>query len=185
MQLLTYKFDVEQYQQMGKAGIFYPESRVELIEGEIAIMSPIGLKHAATINRLARFLHNSVKLDSIISIQNSIRLLDYSEPQPDIVILRPRDDFYAGKFPEAEDILLLIEVAESSLRYDQTNKLSLYAEYGILEYWIANLEREVLEIYRQPRNKSYLKQILIDTSDIPFSAIAFPEMHMTLKDIYG
>jgi Uma2 family endonuclease len=185
MELLTHKFDVEQYQQMGKAGIFHPEARVELIEGEIIVMTPIGLMHSVTINRFNYVFSQQVGKGGIISIQNSIRLLNYSEPQPDIAILKPRDDFYAGKFPQAEDVLLLVEVADSSLRYDQTTKLSLYAEYGILEYWIANLERSVLEIYREPQNKNYLKQTVIDSEAIAFSPIAFPEIIMTLKDIYG
>ncbi|WP_434687043.1 Uma2 family endonuclease [Pseudanabaena minima] len=185
MQLLTYKFDVEQYQQMGKVGIFHPESRVELIDGEIVVMSPIGLKHIATINRMNYFLHSNIKENGIISTQNSIRLSNYSEPQPDIAILRPRDDFYAGKFPEAEDVLLLIEIADFSLRYDQTNKLRLYAEYGISEYWIANVEREIVEIYHQPNGKAYLKQTLIDSPDNAFTPIAFPAIVMTLKDIFG
>ncbi|CAN1210460.1 Putative restriction endonuclease domain-containing protein [Tumidithrix helvetica PCC 7403] len=185
MQQLTHKFDVEQYQLMGKAGIFHPEARLELIEGEIVIMTPIGLRHAVTINRLARFFNNAVQSEGVISIQNPIRLPDYSEPQPDITILLPRDDFYAGKFPQAEDTLLLIEVADSSLKYDRTTKLSLYAEYSIPEYWIANLESDILEIYRQPQNKSYLQQTLIDSSVISFSPIAFPKITMTLKDIYG
>lgn len=185
MQLTTHKFDVEQYQLMGKAGVFHPEIRLELIQGEIIPMTPIGLRHSITINRFNQFFVPNLNGKGIVSIQNPIRLPNYSEPQPDIVILQPRDDFYEGKFPEAEDVLLLIEVADSSLRYDQTTKLSLYAEYGILEYWIANLERNILEIYRQPRNKSYLKQTLIDSAVIPFAPIAFPEMTMTLRDIYG
>ena len=185
MQLLTHKFDVEQYQQMGKAGIFHPEAHVELIEGEIVVMTPIGLEHSVTINRTASFLYSKVQSNGVISIQNSIRLPDYSEPQPDIVILKPRDDFYAGKFPQAEDVLLLIEVADSSLRYDQTTKLALYAKYGVLEYWIANLERNVLEIYRQPQNQNYLKQSIIDSDPVSFCPIAFPEMPMTLREIYG
>lgn len=185
MQLLTHKFDVEQYQLMGKAGVFHPEARVELINGEIVTMTPIGLKHAVTINRLTRFLVQNVGDQGIVSIQNSFRIPNYSEPEPDILILRPRDDFYENKFPLPEDVLLLIEVADSSLRYDQTTKLSLYAEQNIPEYWIANLERNILEIYRQPQNKSYLKQTLIDSAVIPFAPIAFPEMTMTLKDIYG
>ncbi len=185
MQLLTHKFDVEQYQLMGKAGIFHPESRVELIEGEIVVMTPIGLKHSVTINRTASFLYSKVQSSGVISIQNSIRLPDYSEPQPDIVILKPRDDFYAGKFPQAEDVLLLIEVADSSLRYDQTTKLSLYAKYGIMEYWIANLELNVLEIYRDPQNLNYFKRKIIDSNVMTFAPIAFPEMTMTLKEIYG
>ena len=185
MQLLTHKFDVEQYQQMGKAGIFDPEAHIELIQGDIIPMTPIGLKHTITINRSNQFFVQALKGQGIVSIQNPIRLPNYSEPQPDIAILRPRDDFYAGKFPQAEDVLLLIEVADSSLQYDRTTKLALYSEYGILEYWIANLERDIIEIYRQPQNKSYLKQSLIDIFGIPFAPIAFPEMTMTLKDIYG
>ncbi len=185
MQLLTHKFDVEQYQLMGKAGIFHPEAHVELIEGEVVVMTPIGLKHSVAINRTSHFFHKNIQFNGIISIQNSIRLPDYSEPQLDIAILRSRDDFYAHKFPQAEDVLLLIEVADSSLKYDQTTKLALYAKYGILEYWIANLERNVLEIYRQPQNQNYLKRSIIDTDSIAFSAIALPEIRMTLKDIYG
>jgi Uma2 family endonuclease len=186
MAQMIYKFTAEEYQLMGKAGIFHPEARVELINGEIIIMSPIGLKHSVTINRLSRYLFDRINTNQgIISVQNSFRIPDYSEPQPDIVILRPREDFYAHKFPLPEDILLLIEVADSSLKYDQTTKLSLYAEHHIPEYWIANLERDILEIYRQPQNQSYLKQTLIDSAVIPFAPIAFPEIKMTLKDIYG
>lgn len=185
MELLTHKFTTEQYQLMGKAGIFHPEARLELIDGEIVIMSPIGLKHAVTINRLNRFLVQGIREQGIVSIQNSFRISQYSEPEPDIAILKHRDDFYAGKFPSSEDILLIIEVADSSLKYDQTTKLSLYAEQNIPEYWIVNLERNILEVYRQPQNKSYLKQSLIDTDGITFAPIAFPEMTMTLKEIYG
>jgi Uma2 family endonuclease len=186
MELTTYKFTAEEYQLMGKAGIFRPEARLELINGAIIVMSPIGLKHAVTINRLLRYLFDHIKAEQgVISAQNSFRIPDYSEPQPDILILRPRDDFYANKFPLPEDILLLIEVADSSLAYDQTTKLSLYAEHHIPEYWIANLERDILAIYRQPHNKSYLKQTLIDHPQITFAPLAFPEMTMTLKDIYG
>jgi len=185
MELPTHKFTTEQYQLMGKAGVFHPEARIELIDGEIVIMSPIGLKHAVGINRLNRFLVQGVWEQGIVSIQNSFMIPQYSEPEPDIVILKPRDDFYAGKFPLSEDILLIIEVADSSLKYDQKTKLSLYAEQHIPEYWIVNLERNILEIYRQPQNKSYLKQSLIDTPGIAFAPITFPEMTMTLKEIYG
>jgi len=185
MEPVKYKFTAEEYQLMGKAGVFHPEARVELINGEIVVMSPIGLKHAVTINRLTRFLIKNLNDAGIVSVQNSFRIPDYSEPQPDIVILRPRDDFYANKFPLPEDVLLIIEVADSSLKYDRTTKLTLYAEHHILEYWIANLERDIVEIYRQPQNKSYLKQTLIDSAEITFAPIAFPEMTITLKDIYG
>jgi len=185
MELTTYKFTTAEYQLMGKAGILHPEARVELINGEIIVMSPTGLKHSVVINRLTRFLVKKIDEAGIVSVQNPFRIPDYSEPQPDILILRPRDDFYANKFPLPEDILLLIEVADSSLRYDQTIKLSLYAEHRIPEYWIVNLERDILEIYRQPQNKSYLKQTLIDNPQVTFAPIAFPEITMTLKDIYG
>jgi Uma2 family endonuclease len=185
MQLITHKFNVEQYQQMGKAEIFHPEARVELIDGEIVIMSPIGLKHSVTINRLTRFLVQNIGNQGIVSVKNSFRIPEYSEPEPDILILKPRDDFYAEKFPLPEDILLIIEVADSSLRYDRTTKLALYAEQNIPEYWIANLERDIVEIYRQPLNKSYLKQTLIDNSHLSFAPLSFPKVTMNLKDFYG
>ncbi|MFQ3584087.1 MAG: Uma2 family endonuclease [Cyanobacteriota bacterium] len=185
MELLTYKFTIEHYELMEKVGIFQPEARVELIRGDIVVMSPVGLKHAVTINRLTRFWVQQLGEQAIVSIQNPFRIPDYSEPEPDIAILKPRQDFYANKFPVPEDILLIIEVADTSLRYDQTTKLSLYAESLIPDYWIANLENNTLEIYRHPQNTSYGQQSIIDRNEIPFAPLAFPDITLTLEVLYG
>ncbi len=185
MPLLTHKFDVKQYHRMGETGILNPEYHLELIEGEVVVMSPIGLKHMVTINRLNRFLGKRVGDRGILSIQNPIRLNDYSEPQPDVVILRLQDDMYAGKFPEAEDVLLLIEVADSSLKSDREVKLPLYAKHQIPDVWIANLESDVLEIYRQPENGIFSQKIVISQKDKQFLPLAFSDLFLTLSDIYG
>ncbi|MDB9313726.1 Uma2 family endonuclease [Spirulina sp. CS-785/01] len=132
--LLTKKITVEHYHKMDEIGIFEPEERVELIEGEILEMSPIGLQHAVTINRLSNFFPQQLRDRAIMTVQTPIRLNNYSEPQPDLTLLQPREDFYAHKFPTPEDVLLLIEVADSSLIPDQEIKKPLYAENKIPDY---------------------------------------------------
>ncbi|NEO26375.1 MAG: Uma2 family endonuclease [Kamptonema sp. SIO4C4] len=184
MSLLTKKFTVDQYHKMGEVGIFDPDERVELLEGEIIKMSPIGLQHAVTINRLTNFFPRQLGDNAIVSIQNPIRLNNHSEPQPDITLLQPRDDYYANKFPSSEDILLLIEVADSSLLTDQEIKLPLYAEHNIIEYWIVNLTRQIVEIYRDPQNRAYQQQqMLLENQSI--SPLAFPELTVNFATIFG
>jgi Uma2 family endonuclease len=184
MQILTHKFNVEQYHQMGEASIFAPGVRLELIQGEIVDMTPIGLKHAIAINRLNYLLTLRVRDRGIISIQNSIRLNNYSEPQPDVVILRHRQDFYANKFPAAEDVLLLVEVSDSSLKYDREVKVPLYAKSNIPETWVIDLNQEIIEIYRHPIENIYtLKQVI--NAGQSFSPVAFPDINLTPSDIFG
>ena len=142
-----YRLTVEQYYKMAEVGILGTEQRTELIEGEIVEMSPIGAKHAGTINRLNRVLSPLVSNQAIISIQNSIRLSDNSEPQPDLAVLRLRDDCYTDCHPIPDDIFLLIEVSDSTLKYDREIKIPLYAKAGIPEVWIANIEAQIFEVY--------------------------------------
>lgn len=184
MQLATHKFTADQYQKMGEAGIFHPEARLELIEGEILVMSPIGLKHAATVNRLATLLVPPLTERAIVSVQNSIRLNDYSEPQPDVVLLQPRTDFYENQIPQPDDVLLLIETADSSLRYDRTMKAPLYAENNIQEFWLVNLPDQILERYSQPQAKAYTEQQTL-TRDQTISPLAFPDLTLNLTQILG
>jgi Uma2 family endonuclease len=152
-----YCFNVAQYYKMAEVGILGVEQRTELIEGEIIQMSPIGAKHAGTINRLTRVLSPLVSNQAIISIQNSIRLNTNSEPQPDLAILRFRDDCYTDCHPTPADIFLLIEVSDSTLKYDREIKVPLYAKAGIPEVWIANIEAQLFEVYRSPSQDSYQK----------------------------
>lgn len=182
MQLITRKFNVNEYQKMAEAGILTSEDRVELIRGEIIPMFPIGLKHAATVNRLNRLFHQKLNEKVIISIQNSIQLDNYSEPQPDVVLLKPRSDFYETQIPQPQDIHLLIEVSDTTIKYDKEVKLPLYAESKISEVWIVNLDSNTLEVYRQPQAQQYQQQ---QTNVKAISCLAFPDITLTIHEILG
>lgn len=141
---------------MGEAGILSENDHVELVEGEIINMSPIGKRHAACVDALAEFLREMLGRTVNIRVQNPIRLDDYSEPQPDIAILKRREDFYRHAHPQPEDVLLVVEVSDSTLEYDRQIKLPLYARAGVPEVWIVNLVEEIIETYSQPSGDSYL-----------------------------
>jgi Uma2 family endonuclease len=185
MQLLTRKFTVEQYHQMAEQEILNHQENLELIQGEIVTMSPIGFRHAATINRLLNsFLELQLAGKAIISIQNSIALGEHSEPQPDVVLLKPTETFYGDRLPEAKDILLLIEVADSSLIYDQTVKVPLYAQHQITEVWLINLNQQQLERYTGPQNNSYQNKTIFYPNQGIIS-LAFPELTRKLSITAG
>jgi len=150
--------NVDEYLKMAEAGILSQEDRVELIDGQILRMSPIGSRHAACVDKISALLHQLIPSgQTIIRVQNPVRLNDYSEPEPDIAILKPAADYYAGNHPQAKDILMIIEVADTSFDYDKEIKLPLYAEAGVPEYWIVHLEKQEIEAYREPANDGYLK----------------------------
>jgi Uma2 family endonuclease len=140
---------------MAEAGILSEDDRVELIEGEVIEMNPIGSRHAACVNRLNMLLSRLAQKVAIVSVQNPIRLDEYSEPEPDIVLLRPREDFYVQGHPTPSDVLMVIEVAETSAEYDRNIKGPLYARAGIPELWLVDLPKETVEIYTQPVNGTY------------------------------
>ena len=143
---------LDEYERMCAAGVFGPETRVELIRGAIVDMPPPGPAHEAVVARLNELLGKLVGVAALVWPQgNAIRLPQTdSQPQPDITILRRRNDYYARKPPVADDVILLVEVAESSLEYDRGYKLTLYAEAGIPDYWIVNLPKGVVEVYTEP-----------------------------------
>jgi Uma2 family endonuclease len=142
-----YYFSVAEFERMGEAGVFTKDARLELIEGEILEMLPIGSRHAACVNFLSRFLNRTAGDIALVSVQNPIRLNDFSEPEPDLALLRLRDDFYRDAHPTPADVLLIIEVADTTLAYDRQVKAPLYAKSGIEEAWIINLAEEQVEIY--------------------------------------
>ena len=139
---------------MGRTGILAPDERIELIDGELIAMAPIGAQHLQTVNRLTRALIAAVGDAAIVSVQNPVVLADDSEPQPDVSLLRKESET-AVRIPDANDVLLVIEVADTTLQYDRTIKLPLYAKHGIREVWIVNVKDGVVEIYRQPEDGSY------------------------------
>jgi Uma2 family endonuclease len=150
-----HKFTVEKYRRMGEAGIFPPDARVELIEGEVVKMSPLGKRHAACVARLNRTLTLSLQQVALVWTQNPIDLNEYSEPQPDLALLKPRDDFYERAHPKPEDIPIIIEVSDSTLEYDRRVKVPLYARAGIPEVWIVNLADERVEMFADPSGGAY------------------------------
>lgn len=140
---------------MAQAGIFSEDDRVELLEGEIFEMSPISSRHASCVSRLNHLLQNRVGGRAIVSVQNPIHLSEYSEPQPDIAVLKFRSDFYSLEHPKPEDVLLVIEVCETSAEFDRRVKLPLYAKSGIPEVWLIDLTQEQIEAYRAPSSQGY------------------------------
>jgi Uma2 family endonuclease len=149
------RFTAHEYHRMAEAGILRDRERVELMDGEILVMSPIGPRHDACIGSGTRALVRAAGDDAIMFPQNSVRLDLYYEPQPDLALLRPRDDFYASRHAGPGDILLIVEIADSSLAYDRDVKVGVYAAAGIPEYWIADLTTNVLWKYLSPEGGMY------------------------------
>jgi len=150
-----HSFTVAEYERMGRAGIFSPEERVELVYGEIIQMSPIGERHAASVNVLDEVVRERLGRSVTVSVQNPVQLDDFSEPQPDILILKRRADFYRHAHPRPEDVLLVTEVSDSTLEYDRKVKMPLYASAGIPEAWLVNLAEERIEAYSDPVGGEY------------------------------
>lgn len=150
------RFDVEAYYKMAKAGVFGDARRVELVDGEIIEMAAIGSPHAAVTNRLVRcFAQAAADGLGLMSVQNPLRLDGYSEPEPDLAILRPRADSYRAAHPSAAHVLLLVEVSETSRAYDRGVKLPLYATFGVPGVWIVGLLGGAVEVYREPKEGAY------------------------------
>lgn len=177
-------FTVENYHRMAEAGILSEEDRVELIDGEVVQMSAIGLRHQASVDRATRFLTRTVGDDAIVRVQGSARLSLYSEPEPDLLLLRFREDFYAESAAGPDDILLIVEVADSSLAYDRTVKSSLYARSGIADYWILSLVDDVLEVRRTPVGGAYRSVTTHESAD-SVRPLALPEIEVPVGEWLG
>ncbi|MBS3964427.1 MAG: Uma2 family endonuclease [Methylomonas sp.] len=174
--------DLAEWHRMGEAGIFPPNARIELIEGEILHMAPIGFNHAGHVARLIHALTPRVQGQAIVNTQNPVQLGDLSEPQPDFLLLEPDADFYTTRHPTAADVLLLIEVSDSTLRFDREQKRRLYATHRIPEYWIVNLIDHCLEVYRQPENGDYQEQTVLSRSD-SLNLVALPSVQIEVASI--
>ncbi|MEM8887768.1 MAG: Uma2 family endonuclease [Bacteroidota bacterium] len=162
--------NVEEYHLMAEVGILKREDRVELIQGEIFTMSPIGSKHAGHVKRINRILNKLPEDEVIIGVQDPVKLNDFSEPEPDITVLKFRSDDYINSHPEPEDIILIIEVADSSLEYDQLLKLPNYALANIPLCWIVDVENGQIEVYTKPVDGKYTSKTLkkhFDKLEIP------------------
>ena len=178
-----HKLTVDDYHRMAEAGILAEDDRVELIDGELLDMAPIGQDHAATGNKLTRDLVMAFGDRAIVSVQNPLRLDRLNEPQPDFAVFRPRADFYAtGERPGPADTLLVIEVADTSLRYDRSVKLPLYARSGIAELWIVDLRRRMVDVHRSPSGDGYATLATHGPNDTVALSQA-PEIAVALRQI--
>ena len=180
-----HRLRVDDYFRMGETGILGPEQRTELIDGEIFDMAPIGQDHASVVLRSNHGLMAAVGDRAMVSVQCPIRLGPYSAPEADFALLRPRADFYGtGERPGPADILLLIEVSDSSLRYDRDVKLPLYARAGIAEVWIVDINSRVIGAYREPRDGLYRVATMHSAGDAVAVGLA-PEITLRFDQILG
>jgi hypothetical protein len=175
MHLATkHRFTVGQYYRMAETGVLAPDARVELLDGEIIDMSPIGPPHGGITNRLTRFFVRRARGRWLVAVQNPVRLDEHSEPQPDLMLLKPAPDDYTSRHPRPEDVLLLIEVADTSLGYDRNEKLPAYGRAGLPEVWIVNLQDENLELYREPNPAGYASTTVVRPGETA-CPLAFPD----------
>jgi Uma2 family endonuclease len=184
VQVLKRRFTVDEYYRMAEANILSEDDRVELLEGEIMQMTPIGSRHAACVDRLNMLLGSRCGQQAIVRVQNPIRLDEHSEPQPDVALLRFRPDFYAQAHPRPEEVLLLVEVAETSTEFDRQVKVPLYAQAGISEVWLVDLAGECLTVYVKPSARVY-EQVQRFERGETISPQALPELKLDVTKILG
>ncbi len=178
----TKEFTVDEYHRMISAGILREDDNVELLAGEIVAMAPIGSLHAACVKRLNRLFAETLGFDIIVGVQDPITLGEHSEPEPDIAILKPREDFYAARHPRPEDIYIVVEVADTSLEFDREVKIPLYAQAGIAEVWLANLEKGCVEVFSKPSPFGY-RRIEIFGKGENVRSPSFPDKAFRIDDI--
>lgn len=183
-QLLRRRFTVEQYHQMAEAGILTADDQVELIEGDIVEMSPIGRHHAACVKRLIRLFSQRVSERAVVAAQDPVELSDRSEPQPDFALLQPRLDFYEAGHPRPQDVLLLVEVADTTAESDRKVKISLYARSEIVEVWLVDINQQSIEVHREPALNRY-RNVQHFQRGQKLSAQAFPDISLTVDEVLG
>lgn len=183
VELIRRLVSAAEYHKMAEVGILTEEDRVELINGEIIKMSPIGSKHAACVSRLTALLIRALGDMWIVFPQNPIHLSNDSEPEPDIAVLEFKEDYYASELPKPNDVIFVAEVSDTTLAYDREIKLPLYAAAGIPVYWIIDLEARVIEVYEQPKVDTYAKRSIFQPSE----KVILPKVKVSLlvEDILG
>ncbi|MEA3208407.1 MAG: hypothetical protein QOE70_1464 [Chthoniobacter sp.] len=175
-----YRFSVEEFHKLGEVGIFGPRDRVELLDGEIIVMSPIGIRHVQAVNWINECLVEQARRRYMVSPGNPVWLHEYSEPQPDMMLVpRVRK---LEHHPHPEDVFLLVEVSDSSLAYDRERKLTAYAKAGVRECWIVNLQQDVIEVLRQPEDGKYAVALIFPPGK-SLSPLAFEDVTVPVADI--
>ena len=184
MDIQRHLFTVEDYARMGETGILTADDRVELIDGEVREMSPIGPPHAGIVDRLAELLFARLMGTVQVRTQGPVRLSQNTEPEPDLAILRRRDDYYQQHHPESDEILLVIEVADSSLLYDRVEKMPRYAQAGIPEAWLVNVAAREVNIYAGPKPTGYAEERVVRRGDEIVSATV-PELRLPSTALFA
>ncbi|SRR5579884_1618999 len=184
LQLTRRRFTVDEYHRMARAGILGEDDRVELIDGEIIEMAPIGRRHAGCVKCSNWLFGQGLGDRAIVSVQDPVRLTEHNEPQPDIALLRPRPDFYSGAHPGPADILLIVEVAATSAVLDRRVKLPLYTGSGIPEVWLVDLGKETIRAYRDPSPDGYRTARTFRRGE-RLSPLAFPDLQLAVAEILG
>lgn len=183
--LTTRRFTVEEYRRIGECGVLVDAERLELIDGQIVVREPVGTRHAGTVDRLNRLWTSRLGDRVIVRVQNPVTFPEHdTELQPDVMLLRPQADFYAANHPRAADVLLLIEVADSTLRLDRRVKIPLYAQAGIREVWLVDLTADRVEVHGAPENDRYCQVTLVGRGQ-PLAPTVFPELTLTVDDVIG
>lgn len=172
------------YHQMIRAGVLHEDDRVELLDGELIKMAPIGPRHAACVDRLDEFLRDKVKKLAIVRVQNPIQLNEHSEPEPDIALLRRRADYYSQGHPTPADVLLAIEVADTSAVSDREVKLPSYARAGIPEAWLIDLANDRIEVHTRPGGGLY-QEVRIFLRGQRVVSASIPQLKLKADDILG
>jgi Uma2 family endonuclease len=179
---LAHLVDVREYYRLAETGALRPDRRTELLHGKIIDMSPIGPFHSTVVNRITRLLNLNAGDRWIVSSQNPIHLDDHSEPQPDLTLLKPSSDEYASGHARPEDVLLLVEISDSSLDYDREEKLPCYGRAGIAGVWIVNLNNRTLEVYREPHFNGYGAKTILHPGD-QAAPQAFPDAIVAVAEL--
>lgn len=183
LHVLRGPFTVESYQRLAELGVLREDERVELIAGQVVEMTPIGDRHASCVRRLHDLLARDALKVAIIDVQNPVVLGARDAPQPDVAVLRRRADRYLHH-PHARDILLVIEVADTTLAYDRDVKIPLYARAGIPEAWLVNLPADRIEVYREPAGGAYASRRVVPREDV-LSPLHFPDVTLLADEILG
>ncbi|MBE9126072.1 MULTISPECIES: Uma2 family endonuclease [unclassified Coleofasciculus] len=172
----------EEYHRMAEAGIFHPEERVELINGQIIRMSAKGTAHTAAVRRTARLLRNLLANQAEVYTQDPIQLDDFSEPEPDIAVVRLDPLDYADHHPTPSEVYLIIEVADSTFKYDRETKAKAYARSGIADYWLLDVNERKLHVFREPTQEGYQSEVIF-AEDVSVSPLQFSELAISLRDM--
>lgn len=178
-----HRFTVAEFLRMGETGILHPELRVELLDGRIYEMAPIGSPHAACVKRLTRLFTQALGTRVIVAVQDPVQIARYNLPLPDLTLLRPQDDFYEAAHPRPEDVLLLVEVADTTLLYDRKIKMPVYGRAGIVESWLVDVNKRRIEIFRTPSVELGYEAATVTNIGGLLSPLSFPDLTISADEI--